>query len=54
MVFVHSQFQHPLIPQAHSPEGDLILARQIKDFRSYLFQLLQSKVEEISGLPFVR
>lgn len=48
MVFPYPQFKHSLIPQAHSPEEDLILARETKNFRASLFQLLQKKVAEIT------
>lgn len=49
MVFLYSQVKHPLIPQAHSPEEDLALAKETKDFRKNFFLLLKNKVEEISG-----
>ena len=47
MVLLCSQHQHALIPQAHSPEGDLKLARDTKDFRNLMFQLLQHKADEV-------
>jgi SAM-dependent methyltransferase len=47
MVFLYPQLQHDLIPQAHSSEDDLILAREIKDFRGYMLQLFQRQTDEI-------
>ena len=49
MVILNSQTQHPLIPQAHSIEDDLLLARETKNFRNEFFLLLENKVEEISA-----
>ena len=48
MVFLCPQLQHDLIPQAHSPEDDLRLAGEIKDFRASMFQLFQRKIDEIT------
>ncbi len=50
MVFLCSQLQHDLIPQAHSPEDDLKLACEIKDFRASMFQLFQRKIDEITSV----
>ena len=47
MVFLYPQHQHDLIPQAHSPEDDLRLASEIKEFRTSMFQLFQRKTDEI-------
>ncbi|PSN12101.1 SAM-dependent methyltransferase [filamentous cyanobacterium CCP5] len=44
MVFLCPQRQHDLIPQAHPPETDLALASEIKDFRTWMFQLFQQKI----------
>ncbi len=49
MVFLYPQTQHPLIPQAHSPEENLALARETKNFRNEFFPLLQNKIEAISA-----
>ena len=49
MVFLYPQTKHSLIPQAHSPEGDLALAKETKNFRGELFLLLQNKIAEISA-----
>jgi SAM-dependent methyltransferase len=48
-VFLFSQLQHDLIPQAHSPEEDLGLAREMKAFWSSMFQLFQQKTDEITS-----
>jgi SAM-dependent methyltransferase len=49
MVFHNSQLQHDLIPQAHSPEGDLELAIERRDFVASMFQLFQRKADEIAS-----
>ncbi|MBD1871614.1 class I SAM-dependent methyltransferase [Cyanobacteria bacterium FACHB-471] len=49
MVFLCPQHQHDLLPQAHSPEDDLKLAGEIKDFWNSMFQLFQSKTVEITS-----
>ncbi|MBD2000994.1 class I SAM-dependent methyltransferase [Leptolyngbya sp. FACHB-541] len=49
MVFLCPQHQHDLIPQAHSPEGELKLASEIKDFWNSMFQLFQRKIAEITS-----
>jgi SAM-dependent methyltransferase len=49
MVFLCPQHQHDLIPQAHSPEDDLKLASEIKDFWNSMFQLFQRKIAEITS-----
>ncbi len=46
-VFLYPQLQHDLIPRAHSPEVDLKLVCEIRDFRAAMFQLFQHKVDEI-------
>jgi len=46
MVFLCKQFQHDLIPQAHSSAEDLALVSQIKEFRESMFGLLQQKMTE--------
>jgi SAM-dependent methyltransferase len=48
MVFLCFQHQHDLIPQAHSPEDDVKLAREIKAFRGSMFQLFQQKIDEFT------
>lgn len=48
-VFLCPQLQHDLIPQAHSPEDDLSIAQEIKDFRASMFQLFQHKTDEIAS-----
>lgn len=47
MVFRYPQLKHDLIPQAHDPGNDLTLATQLKTFRESMFQLFQSKVDEV-------
>ncbi|MBD3884618.1 methyltransferase domain-containing protein [Phormidium tenue FACHB-886] len=49
MVFLYPQLQHDLIPQAHSPEDDLRLANETKDFRASMFQLFQRKTDEVTS-----
>ncbi len=49
MAFLYPQTQHPLIPQAHSPEEDLVLATETTNFRNELFLLLKNRIEEISA-----
>jgi len=48
-VFLFPQLQHDLIPQAHSPEEDLGLAREMKAFWFSMFQLFQQKTDEITS-----
>jgi hypothetical protein len=48
-VFLYPQLQHDLIPQAHSSEDDLRLAREIRNFRASMFQLFQCKADEIAS-----
>lgn len=48
MVFLCSQHQHDLIPQAHFPEDDVKLARKVKAFRGSMFQLFQQKIDEFT------
>ena len=48
MVFLYSQTQHPLIPQAYSPEENLALAEETKNFRQGFFQLLGQEIQAIS------
>lgn len=50
MVFLYSQHKHDLIPQAHSPEENTKLAREIKDFRGSLFQIFQQKIDEFTAV----
>ncbi|WP_036481608.1 methyltransferase domain-containing protein [Myxosarcina sp. GI1] len=49
MVFLYPQTIHPLIPQAHSPEADLALASETKNFRRDFFLLLKNKIEELEA-----
>jgi ubiquinone/menaquinone biosynthesis C-methylase UbiE len=49
MVFLYSQTKHPLIPEVLSPEADLALATETKNFRSEFFRLLQTKIQELSA-----
>jgi len=49
MVFLCSQHQHDLIPQAHSPDADATLIGEIKDFRASMFQLFQRKSDEVAS-----
>jgi SAM-dependent methyltransferase len=49
MVFLCPQHQHDLIPQAHSPEDDLQLVAEIKDFRASMFQRFQQRIDEINA-----
>jgi hypothetical protein len=46
-VFLFPQLQHDLIPQAHSPEEDEGLAREMKALWVSMFQLFQQKTDEI-------
>ncbi|MGB8698199.1 MAG: class I SAM-dependent methyltransferase [Thermosynechococcaceae cyanobacterium] len=48
-VFWFPQRQHDLIPQAHAPEEDWDLARDIKDAWEAMFQLFQQKTDEIAS-----
>jgi ubiquinone/menaquinone biosynthesis C-methylase UbiE len=49
MVFLYSQIKHPLLPTVISPEADLALAGETKNFRHEFFLLLQNKIEELSA-----
>lgn len=49
MVFLCPQHQHGLIPQAHSSEADLKLARETKEAWSSMFQLFQQKTAEVTA-----
>ncbi|MGK7927258.1 MAG: class I SAM-dependent methyltransferase, partial [Spirulina sp.] len=49
MVFLCPQLKHDLIPQAHSSEEEVMLAREIKDFWVSMFQLFQRQVDEITS-----
>lgn len=52
MVLLCHQHQHDLIPRAHSPEIELALAGEFKDFRASMFQLFQQKIAEaIAAYP---
>ncbi len=45
MVFLYPQTQHPLIPKAYSPEENLALAEETKNFRQGFFQLLGQEIQ---------
>lgn len=49
MVFLSSQLQHDLIPQAHAPEDDRALVGEINDFRASMFRLFQQKIAEATA-----
>ena len=49
MIFLSSQLQHDLIPQAHAPEDDRALVGEINDFRASMFQLFQQKIAEATA-----
>ncbi|MEB3213532.1 MAG: class I SAM-dependent methyltransferase [Leptolyngbyaceae bacterium] len=46
-VFLCPQLQHDLIPQAHSPEDDVPLVRETREFRASMFQLFQTKADDV-------
>ncbi len=48
MAFLCPQYRHDLIPKAHTPEQDLALVGQLKDFRSGMFQLFQQKIGDVT------
>jgi len=49
MVFLSPQLKHDLIPQAHSPEDDLQLASETKEFWDFMFRLFQRQTVEITS-----
>ena len=49
MVFLHPQSVHPLIPQAHTPEENIALANETKNFRQEFMFLLKNKIEELAA-----